>query len=180
MVWLRSIRQALFFPTAVIVLAGLPDSFLPNFTLYILFTLALILLAIWTLAQLVSGALAAWRRAWHLAAVSFLSVALVVVAFRPVISAINWLSRYVHLTEFSVRNTISVVSPDKREGTIEVFNWGAQGISAGASEERFLLRDPDRKSQSVVGTKPWPDYPGAAIETRHLIGAYYLRVLHYP
>jgi len=163
-----------------VLAVGLPDSFLPNATLFLIFLPGLFVLIVWSLVQLVLGAIAVWRRAWRIATIRFLAIAVVVLTFYPASDAVRWISRYAHLATFVAWNTVSPISPDKHEASIEVFDWGAQGISAGASEERFLLRDPSQTSQQVLGRRPWPKYPDAAIETEHLVGAYYLRILYYP
>ena len=180
MVWLSAIRRLLLFPICVLVAVGLPDSFLPNFSLFIVDPLAIIALLIWAVSQLVRSAMAAWRRDWRVSAIRLIAIVIVALFFRPVIQSVDWVSRYAHLTAFVAWNAINPVTPDKREGHLEVFNWGGQGLAAGASEERFLVRDPNGKSQQVLGIRAWPNYPDAKNGTWRLAGSYYLRILYYP
>jgi hypothetical protein len=178
--WIKSLFHLLRFPAIVMMALGLPNSFFPELSLFILFPLALIALLIWAVVGLVMSARAAWRRDWRRAAIFPVAIIVSVIAFRPANDALIWASHYAHLAWFVARDAVSPVEPDKREAGVDVFYWGAQGLAAGASEERYLLHDPERRAQKSIGLRPDPKYPGAAINTLHLAGSYYLRILYYP
>lgn len=180
MVWLRTLLRALVFPAWVILAMNLPESFFPNFNLFILFPVGAIALLIWAIIHFVQGATAAWRREWLPAAADLLSIMIVIIALQPATRSVIWVSRYAHLATFIAWNAASTIAPEKREGPAEIFDWGGQGLAAGASESRYLVRDASGKTQKDIGEKPDPNYLGAIVETRHLIGSYYLRTLYIP
>jgi len=180
MVSLRALLGPLAFPACVVAGLGLPDSFFPNFTLFLLFPLAFVSLAIWTLIHLVRAVRAGWHRNWSVGASHITAIVIAVILYGPIERSFAWVSRYLHLATFVAIDAISPFQPDKREGRVDVFDWGGQGLAAGASEMRFLVRDPIGKARAAMGNVPVSDYPGASIETRHLMGNYYLRILHYP
>ena len=98
----------------------------------------------------------------------------------PAAKALRLLSDYAHLVLMYPLYTTQIVKPDKRTAGTETFDWGAEGLVAGGSTERYLIHDLDGKLDKEIGVRPMPRYPEASIDTKWLIGSFYIRELNYP
>jgi hypothetical protein len=165
-------------PLAISVVAGTVTSFVDGRWILPAWFVAILLLAMWSLALLTLAARALFRKNWEIVGALFcsllLSPSVFFVGTKP--------GNYIHLAMMLPYYSIEVRrQPDWQSKPVR-FYWGDKAVWVlDGSQPTWLVYDVSGKT--AAGNNQAHDgdnFPGYSLDTRHLVGNYYLSTYHSP
>ena len=130
----------------------------------------MLVIVIWVLSVIIYTILAAFRHSWQESIyrlfVLVLAIPLTALAFLP--------GDYVHLMVMYPAYAQTLADNQLKETT---FYWGGIGFAGSATIDRFLVYDHAGKLDTEIGSRRLNTDPTFWVQTRHLIGHFYIRMI---
>jgi hypothetical protein len=158
-----------YVPVGAALVVGTAYSFSPQFG-SVWFVLGLLVASVWLFRMFVRIASAAKHRLWRRA----ISLFAIFVCVWPVMGAALFAGDYIHLGLAYPFYEMAIERSSDGQAKPMTFRWSGIGFAGSASTGRSVVHDASGETALRLGRKEVPDYPGVLVNTRHLLGNFYL------